>query len=103
MHNSSSDFFLLQEGEDSLLTDSWLNSSLEKADWRYQLLTRVIQYALKHFTSFQPLGTDYLVRLAHPGEKEELRIFLEAVRHLCLARPRMVQESPAKDLYVLRL
>lgn len=103
MRDSSSDFFSSQKGGDSLLTDAWLNSSLEKADWRYRLLTGIIQYALKHFTSFQPLGTDYFVRLAHPGDEAELKIFLEVIRHLSLARPRMVQESPSKDLYILRL
>ena len=101
-NSSSSSIPLFPSSQDRpVLSEAWLVSCLDEADWRYRLLEGVIQFALTHFASFEPLGVNHLVQFTKPAEETQLRIFLDALGRLTLSPPRFVKQEPSNDLYVL--
>ncbi|MFW9917048.1 MAG: hypothetical protein ACFFGZ_15690 [Candidatus Thorarchaeota archaeon] len=99
--NPSPLHFSLQLENSQVLTEKWLEDALKGAGWRYRLLVGVLQFAVPNITSIQSLGPDYLIQLARPADKSELRVFLDIIRRLSFTRPLLKPESSQKDRYIL--
>lgn len=85
----------------ALLTEAWLGKSLKDSDWRFKLLSGILEFTAARIQGTSQCESTSLILFSEKIDKSELKIFLKAIGDITFKHPRMRLEDEDKLLYML--